>query len=515
MRRSRFVVAAAVAAAMGAAGCQAAGADKAGTESVVLRLASIDPVNDNGQSFGPQAFIDNLATVSGGRVKAEVITDYGDGDPQAETNLVKAIASGDLDGGWPATRAFAGAGITGLAAVEAPMTITSYAAEKALVSEPVATKLLATLDGSGVVGLGLAVGPLRRPFAAQAPLLAVEDWKGVRFRSFNSPVQSQAITALGATPVNASVGWIDQVREGTLRGAEFDLAQYAKNGYGTEAGNVTSNVVLWPKVFVLSLSRKRFDSLTQQQQTWMREAAGKAVQASVAATYDENTLARKLCAAGVHFQPAGDEQVAGVRAALQPTLDRLAADLTSGPLLRQIQAIAAQHPQPDVPNGADSCRSNVVNGPIGAIPATKSALPDGVYRVAITITDATAGGFSKPDDLAGTWTLTVKDGRFELTCRANTDPANDCGRDIVYVPVEIGDLRGSGHTAYFLANEQRMAAVTGCQLPPSDTQPGHCGIGHPYRVTWTLSGDTLTLSDYRSDGYADDQYLVKPWRKIG
>jgi hypothetical protein len=48
------------------------------------------------------------------------------------------------------------------------MTITSYTAEKALVSGPVAATLPGSLKGSGVVGLGLAVGALRRPFAANA-----------------------------------------------------------------------------------------------------------------------------------------------------------------------------------------------------------------------------------------------------------------------------------------------------------------------------------------------------------
>ena len=143
----------------------------------MLRLATIDRVNNSSQSYGTRGFRRNLADVSGGRIKS-------DGDRirwrrrRAESNLVKAIASGEVDGGWPSTRAFANAGITGLEAVEAPMTLTSYAAEKTLVSGPVADKLLAKLDGTGVVGLKLAVGPLRRPFAAKAPLLAPEDWAG-------------------------------------------------------------------------------------------------------------------------------------------------------------------------------------------------------------------------------------------------------------------------------------------------------------------------------------------------
>ena len=62
----------------------------------------------------------------------------------------------------------------------------------------------------------------------------------------------------------------------------------------TEAGIVTSNVVLWPKVYVLSLSQDAFDGLTEEQQGWVHEAAEQATQTSVEATYDETTLAREL-----------------------------------------------------------------------------------------------------------------------------------------------------------------------------------------------------------------------------
>ena len=105
--------------------------DKAGGDTVVLHLATIDgDVNFGGQAYGPQAFVDALTAVSGGRLRVEVEKTYGDRTADAESRLVKAIASGALDGGWPATRAFDGAGITGLEAVETPMTITNYAAEK-------------------------------------------------------------------------------------------------------------------------------------------------------------------------------------------------------------------------------------------------------------------------------------------------------------------------------------------------------------------------------------------------
>ena len=177
-----------------------------GGDTVVLRLATIDVVNGNGQAYGPEAFVENLDAISGGQLQVEVLTDYGAGDAEAESQIVEDIAAGVIDGGWPTVRAFANAGITGLEAVEAPMTITSYDAEKALVSGPVADTVLSRLEGTGVVGLDLAVGPLRRPFAAGEPLLGPEDWQGARFRAYNSPVQADTITALGGEPVNIGFG---------------------------------------------------------------------------------------------------------------------------------------------------------------------------------------------------------------------------------------------------------------------------------------------------------------------
>ena len=111
-------------------------------------------------------------------------------------------------------------------------------------------------------------------------------------------------------------GWLDEVLAGNLRGAEIDIPQYYNNGLTTEAGNVTSNVVLWPKVYVLSLSQDTFDGLTDEQQGWVREAAEQAMQTSVEATYDETTLARELCEAGTRFIPASAEQLDALHAAV-------------------------------------------------------------------------------------------------------------------------------------------------------------------------------------------------------
>ena len=341
-----------------APGCQSTGvADTTGGNVIVLRFATIDSRADtNGQTVAPDVFMKALEQLSGGRIKTTLQTNFGDGVVTAETDIVKAIATGDLDGGWPSTRAFSRAGIRALEPLEAPLTLTSYAAQRALVTGPASRALLGTIDGSGVVGLGLAVGPLRRPWATMEALRDVQRWHGVTFRSFNSPVQEDTIRALGAIPVSTGTGFPILVRAGTLRGAEIDVAQYARNGYGNLLPWAISNVVLWPKVTVLSLSQKRYDSLTAEQRGWIRGAAKEAVQASVDYNYDEATLAGHLCAQGVRFVEMSAGQVTGLRLAVHPVLDALAHDPATAGTFVQVQKVAARFPSPETVRVPATCR---------------------------------------------------------------------------------------------------------------------------------------------------------------
>jgi hypothetical protein len=327
-------------------------------------------------------------------------------------------------------------------------------------------------------------------------------------------VQEDAIRALGAEPVNLGTQWIDEAVGGTLRGAEFDIAQYSTNGIGAEVGNVTGNVVLWPKVYVLSLSQERYDSLTEEQRGWIEQAALNATQASVDATYDETTLARELCENGVRFHLATDAQIADIRAALAPVVESLADDPTTGPLLQSIQTIAADHPaveQPDVPA---ECNEGIATASgLGVVPEQVPDIPAGVYRVELTPQDVADAGISNDSGWSGTWTMVIEDGQWEISCRPLDDPGRDCGGAVVDHPLELGDLRGTGDTVYMLADEQAVAALQGCELPANGLE-GHCYPVFDYMLTWSLDGGELTLVDPGVVDAPSEAWVIEPWTKI-
>jgi hypothetical protein len=202
-------------------------------------------------------------------------------------------------------------------------------------------------------------------------------------------------------------------------------------------------------------------------------------------------------------------------------LDKLAADPTSAQLLRDLQAIAAQYPGPEAPKVPANCAQGVAdNRSPGQVPAAVSALPDGVYRHQLTHDDVAAAGGDPGSATAGTWTLRVRGGTFQLSCRPVEGAGVSCGDSGIDsdVIVEAGDLRGTGRTVYFVNNSERLSRLSGCKLPATN-QGDHCGPPLTCRMTWALAGDQLSFTDFQEHpGEISEQqpleWTAGPWRKI-
>ena len=380
------VVIAIVILAMTAACTTTQGSDKTGGDTVVLTLATFEPKpNANGQNHGPEAFVQNLGKVSQGRLKVELKTEYGDGAADAESKIVRDRLARSTAGGPRRERS----------PERGPWARSGRG--------PHDDRQLRGREGPGLGAGGRQVArPAGRQRRGRARPPAHCGGRSPPTNPCSDPRTGSALpsgvqlppsrpTPPWATPADLSFSFIDQIKEGSLRGAEFDIAQYEQTGAGPEAGNVTANVVLWPKVFVLALSQKRLDALTSSSRTGCARRPPRPSRhrgrRPLRRGHGCADPLRQGARPGRHPRPAP-----GLRTRLRPVLDKLAADPTNAALLGDLQD---RHtiPGPEAPEVPANCAQGVADtGSPGQVPAATSALPDGVYRHQLTHDQVAAAG---------------------------------------------------------------------------------------------------------------------------
>lgn len=339
-------------AAAAASGCSAsASSDKAGGSAggpVVLRMASIS----SGVSDAPPVadFIRRVRVLSGGAIQIKVINQWGDYAPGAEAQVVRAVAAGQVDLGWAASRMFDTMGVLAFQALSAPMLIDSYPLESAVLKTTIPARMLDGMSRVHVAGLAVLGDALRHPVAVRQPLLAPADWRGRSIGTNPSGLQQQAIRALGTTPVVAFGPYrTHDLATGQIQGFEFDVRRYLHDVLMPSA-YVTTNVMLWPQFDVLFANPARLASLTPQQRAWLRQAAQQAAANSVSlvAGQDSSSI-KKACAIGARFATATPADLTALRSAFTPVYRGLEADPRTGAFIRQIQALKKATPPGPAP----------------------------------------------------------------------------------------------------------------------------------------------------------------------
>jgi TRAP-type C4-dicarboxylate transport system substrate-binding protein len=413
-RRVRLAtVALAVIAAVVAGGCGGGGSgDKAGGsgEPVVLRMANA--YGDLQTAPVIEQFVSQVKERSGGNLRIQVASTWGDYADDAEQQVVRAVAAGKADIGWAGARVFDTMGVTSFQALQAPMLIDSYALEQAVVASDLPGQMLQGLDKVGVRGLGVLADGLRKPVAVKHPVLGVGDWRGITFGTLKSQGQAEAIRSLGATPMevfrrarNAAL------LDGRLQGLEMDLFVYDHGALAQTAPYVTANVNLWPQMDILFANPGRLDALTGQQRGWLQQAAQDAAGRSPGLADRDAQSLKTACRSGARAATASPADLAALRSAFAPVYASLERDPQTKAFIERIQALkrstAAEAP-PAIPAGCTGTATEHPAASIGTVPADLN----GVYRYTITKQDAIAAGAGDDPDYPATNTVWLKDGNF-------------------------------------------------------------------------------------------------------
>jgi TRAP-type transport system periplasmic protein len=279
--------------------------------------------------------------------------------PDDEISMAKAIAAGKIDLGWTSTRSFPALGINGFRAIEAPFLIQNFAGEQDIVSGPIGKSASSALASAGITGLATYAGTLRYPITDSSPLLQPSDWAGKKISYYgqagDDSVQTRTVQALGGVPTFTGLHTIDDLNAGLYAGATDTLYDVAAGGATDKGPYLSSNVVFWPTILFYVANSKKFTSLDRSQQAAITAAAQHAATTETAELAPDPTVGKAVCDAGGRFGTASAEQLEALRSAVQPVYDWLASTPAEAPLLTELKAIAAKHPEPDVATVPDGC----------------------------------------------------------------------------------------------------------------------------------------------------------------
>jgi TRAP-type C4-dicarboxylate transport system substrate-binding protein len=425
-------VALAVIAAVVAGGCSGdgAGGDKAGGagEPMVLRMAN----TASSLEYFPAIanFAGRVKERSGGNVRIEVVNEWGKFAADAEQQVVRAVATGQVDLGHAGTRIFDTMGVTSFQALQAPMLIDSYALQRAVIDGDIPGEMLQGMDRVGVAGLGVLGGGLSKPIAVKQPLLGSADWRGITFGTYKSEAQAQAIRSLGATPMEVFGKARDQaLKDDKLQAFELNLLAYQHNVMAGEAPYVTANVSLWPHTDVLFANPARLAALTSQQREWLQQAAADAAGGSVDLADRDAELVAFTCNSGARFANASEADLGGLRTAFAPVYAKLRDNPQTKAFIEQIQALKRSTPAGAALRIPAGCTGVAPAAPAAAQPQAAGAL-SGTYRWTLTKDDVVASKTEdkSPEHLATfpwVFTMTLEDGTWTLAHREAGKPDTD------------------------------------------------------------------------------------------
>jgi TRAP-type C4-dicarboxylate transport system substrate-binding protein len=460
-RRNRAAwpwLAVAVAGALAMAGCTGQGASKAGgapeqapAGTTTLTFASGDPLSVD------TAFATLVAKDSGGHLKLHTIY-YNSLSTGVDVTIAAALAAGKLDVGDVASRAWESQGVEAFRAYQVPFLVTSRALLDRAVTGPAAAAMLAALKPAKVTGLAIVPTGIRYLFSTR-PLTTPAQFYGAKIRVNDSTTSSEVISALGATAVTsiASGGAAQQaLRDGKLTAIEADPVNAMMGGYAQVAPYVTVNAPLFAKTTTLAVSSSALARLPATDAGWLREAAVQAVDGQAASTSDRVDWA-SICGQGAKPLAATQSQFSALHAAEASTYADVAGDPATTLATDRIGGLATTEPRMDT---WATCHG------VGVAGASPTKALDGRYGTTFTQSEVVASGDCTDCGNAGTYTLTIHDGRYAIYHPVQLH--NNPTRPVVEFfrgwrrsdPVEVGtaSIKGNRVTLVPEVNQQNGSA---------------------------------------------------------
>src|SRR6266511_4069518 len=350
------------------------GADKAGGSDapLVLRLGDVDTQDDPNTTWVLEYFGNQVAKLSGGKLRVRVIYDAaGHERPDVEAQVARKVRNGSFDLGWIGAAAWDELGVTSFQALHAPFLVTDDVLLDRVATGPLAGNMLSGLRDAGVHGLTVVPESLRNPVGLRRPLVSLASFRGARLIVTPSRATDAALRALGAIPVHRlGKADLDVMSRGQADGRLESLVSY----FGPDI--VTANASMFPALHTLFANPASLRALTDAERAALEQAA--------AAT------------GGGRVVLASRTELAALVRATRPVYSELERDPRTKSLVSQIRGLKRSLPPAPVLRVPRGCSVPPESGPTGSTAPQATSKLDGTYRWVLTNADAIRFG-EKPD----------------------------------------------------------------------------------------------------------------------
>ena len=146
----------------------------------------------------------------------------------------------------------------------------------AVMNGEIGQSLLQSLDRMKLIGICYFDAGARSVYTTKKPVKTPDDMKGLKIRTQKSRIAMDSMEALGASPTPISWGELyTALQQGTVDAAENNIPSFV-SGRHFEVCKYFIHTEHQRVPDVLVMSRQIWDSLTQEQQGWIRQAAAEA-----------------------------------------------------------------------------------------------------------------------------------------------------------------------------------------------------------------------------------------------
>jgi TRAP-type C4-dicarboxylate transport system substrate-binding protein len=313
----------------------------AASEALTLTLGVADA---RGRPDTPvvEHFAEQVGELSDGALSIEI--EWAAGGDASEQGVVERVETGSLDLGWTATRVWDTFGVPSFQALQAPFLITDHAVLHDVLSDPIASDMLAGLEEAGFVGLGLYPDQLRHPLGYAAPLRSLDDWDGAKIRLLPSEATDALVRSLGGESVYG-LGGDDldaAIASGEVDGTEtsFGLAlEVAPSG-----SFLTGNVVWFPRVNALVASDATVSSLSEAQREVLEEAASETFAFASEVVPASDTI-DAFCSGGGQLVAAEPRDLEALERAARPVYATMERDRQTASFIERIRELKGSSQQ--------------------------------------------------------------------------------------------------------------------------------------------------------------------------